>query len=175
VISQLEHVPALALVYLTASLLQEGLFSLQMLKQLLPGPQQAADMICKAVSSQEVCLALVCRSNTRDVALAQPPTAPSGTHARALQAALQLLKAVLLHSFDSAAVTAADSASMYLLAAVPTAADPAGCVETGLQQYLELLLQQLQEAATQHAVLAMCIIEAAADCSVLCDTSTVAR
>lgn len=173
--SQLERMPALTLVQLIASLFQERLFGLQMLQQLLPAPQQAADLIHKAASSQEVCLALVCRSSTCDLAPARHRAASSSKHARALQAVLQLLKAVLLYSFDAVAVAAADSSKAYLPAAVPSAADDVGCVDTGLQQYLESLLQQLQELAAQHAVLAMCLIKAAADCSVLCDTSTVTR
>jgi hypothetical protein len=175
VISQLEHVKAANLVQLMARLLQEGLFSLQMLQQLLPDPQQAADMICTAASSQEVCMTLVYRSHGSDLASARQQKAAAGTDARAVQAVLQLLKASLLYSFDAAAVAAADSSQSYLFTAVQSATDHVGCVDSGLQRYMESLLQQLQEAAMQHAVLAICLFQAAADCSVLCDTSTVTR
>lgn len=146
--------PPLELVQTLDSLCFEaGLFApAQLLHDLLPSPQQAADLIHQAACSQTVCGALIHSSSWGGVCA----TATSSDSA--LQRVLRLLQSLLVCSFDAAV----------------TAADPAAC-DTALQQYVVTVLQHLQEAAATHEVLAVCLLHAAASCGVLCDEAAVAR
>jgi hypothetical protein len=133
---------------------EAGLFApAQLLHDLLPTPQQAADLIHQAACSQAVCGALIHSSCWGRVC------ASTTASDCALQAVLRLLQSLLVCSFDAAACGTAD---------------PAAC-DTALQQYVLAMLQHLQEAAARQEVLAVCLLQAAASCGVLCDEAAVAR
>lgn len=148
---QAANQPPLELVQTLDSLCEAGLFApAQLLHDLLPTPQQAADLIHQAACSQAVCGALIHSSSWGGVC----GTTSSDS---ALQRVLRLLQSLLVCSFDTAAT-----------------ADPAAC-DTTLQQYVVTVLQHLQEAAATHEVLTVCLLHAAASCGVLCDEAAVAR
>lgn len=119
------------------------LFGLQVVQQLLPSPQQAATLIQQAAASQEVCLSLVISSQSL-------PEQQQQKQPAALSALLNLLKALLLYTFDAAAVAAADSPHT-ARAWSGGAQASCGC-DSSLQQYVMAVLEQLHEAAADQQV-----------------------
>lgn len=124
----------------------ESLFGLELLQELLPAAQQAADILHNAACSQEVCMGLMHGSSCSAVAHTEAATA-----GEALQSVLQLLQSLLVHVFDAAAVSETDSAAQAPQTAGAAVRLDAVC-DPGLQQYVLAVLERLQAAATQHEV-----------------------
>jgi hypothetical protein len=141
-----EQIQPLHLVQIINSMCQESLFGLELLQELFPAAQQAANTIHKAACSQEVCMDLMHSSSSS--ALAHAAAAAGG---EALQSVLQLLQSLLVHVFDAAVVFADGSTNQAPQTAGAAAVLDAAC-DAGLQQYVLTVLEGLHAAATQHEV-----------------------